>query len=268
MKVLIKGAGDLASGVAYCLYHAGFSIVMTEIEQPTMVRCSVSFGQAVYEKKVEIEGVQAVLVKNADQATKELAKSHIPIIIDPDTTILHQMEFDVVVDAILAKHNINTKIDDAPIVIALGPGFRAGVDADAVIETMRGHYLGSVIYEGEAIPNTGVPGEVGGKSIERLLRASSDGKFFAERKIGDFVHQGDVMAYCGDAPVYASIDGYLRGLLTDGLPVFKGMKIGDIDPRCEQRHCFTFSDKARSLGNATLLAIIHLSREKGLPFVL
>lgn len=258
MIVLVKGAGDLATGVAYRLKKCGFDIVMTEIKEPTTVRRTVAFSQAVYDKEVEVEGVRAVLVNNIDEINENIKAGNISIIIDEEAKIISEISPDVVVDAIIAKRNIGTTIKDAPIVIALGPGFEAGVDCHLVIETKRGHYLGKVISEGKAIPNTGIPGNIGGHTVGRIIRATDDGIIKPVAKIGDYVKEGEIVAYVGNTPVYASISGIVRGMLQDGIRVFKGMKSGDIDPRCEKEHCFTISDKARSIGGGVLEGILTL----------
>ncbi|WP_160688132.1 selenium-dependent molybdenum cofactor biosynthesis protein YqeB [Clostridium sp. C2-6-12] len=259
MIILIKGAGDLATGVAHRLKKCGFNIVMTEISEPTTVRRTVAFSQAVYDKEIEVEGIKAVLVQGKQDIYKTIEEGNIPVIVDKKAEIIEQIKPDVVVDAIIAKRNLGTKINDAEIVIALGPGFTAGVDCHCVIETKRGHYLGKAIYSGGAIPNTGVPGAIGGYTTERLIRATCDGIISPVSKIGDYVRKGDIVAYVDEAPIYAEIDGIVRGMLQEGIKVFKGMKSGDIDPRCEKDHCFTVSDKARSIGGGVLEAILYLN---------
>lgn len=258
MLVLIKGAGDLATGVAHRLKRCGFDIVMTEIEEPTTVRRTVAFSQAVYDRTVEVEGVKATLVKDIKMIKDNIANGTISVIVDKDANIIKDLKPDVVVDAIIAKKNTGTSIEDAPIVIALGPGFEAGVDCNLVIETKRGHYLGKVICEGKAIPNTGIPGNIGGYTVGRIIRATGDGIIYPVTKIGDYVEEGQVVAYVDKMPVYASISGIVRGMLQSGITVFKGMKSGDIDPRCEREHCFTISDKARSIGGGVLEGILFL----------
>ena len=158
-------------------------------------------------------------------------------------------------DAIIAKKNIGTKMTDAPLVIGVGPGFTAGIDCHRVIETKRGHYLGRVIEAGSAIPNTGIPGNVGGYTVERIIRAGEDGIFVPKVSIGDQVEAGQVVAISGNTPVRAQITGIVRGLLQEGVRVTKGMKAGDIDARCEKAHCFTISDKARAIGGGVLEAV-------------
>ncbi|MBM6837420.1 EF2563 family selenium-dependent molybdenum hydroxylase system protein [Clostridium saudiense] len=261
MLVLIKGAGDLATGVAHRLRRCGFDIVMTEIEEPTTVRRTVAFSQAIYDKTVEVEGIKATSVENIEMIKKNIANGIISVIVDKEANIIKELKPDVVVDAIIAKKNTGTSINDAPIVIAVGPGFEAGVDCQLVIESKRGHYLGKVITEGKAIPNTGIPGNIGGHTVGRIIRATSDGIIYPVAKIGDYVEEGQVVAYVDKIPVYASISGIVRGMLQEGITVFKGMKSGDIDPRCEKEHCFTISDKARSIGGGVLEGILFLKNK-------
>ena len=258
MMILIKGAGDLATGIAYRLKKSGFDIVMTEIDKPTTVRRTVAFSQAVFDNEIVIEGIKGVKVNNINEIYKEINQGNIPIIIDEKAEIIKELRPDVVVDAIIAKKNLGTNIKDAPIVIGVGPGFEAKVDCHLVVETKRGHYLGKVIEEGSAIPNTGVPGNIGGYTKERIIRASSNGKIKPVVSIGDFVKKGDVVAYVDGVEVLAQIYGIVRGMLQEGIEVFKGMKSGDIDPRCEKDHCFTISDKARSIGGGVLEAIMYM----------
>lgn len=261
MLVLIKGAGDLATGVAHRLKRCGFDVVMTEIEEPTTVRRTVAFSQAVYDCKVEVEGVKATLVKDIQMIRENIDNGIISVIVDKDANIIEVLKPYIVVDAIVAKKNTGTSIDDAPIVIALGPGFEAGVDCDLVIETKRGHYLGRVITKGKAIPNTGVPGNIGGHTVGRIIRATSHGIINSVSEIGDYVEEGQVVAYIDKIPVYASISGIVRGMLQGGIEVFEGMKSGDIDPRCKKEHCFTISDKARSIGGGVLEGILFLKNK-------
>ena len=263
MLVLIKGAGDLATGVAYRLYRAGYSIVMTDIEQPTAVRRTVAFCQCIYDGTATVEGVTSRRVETVEEVKACLERGEIPVLVDPEAAIRTQMPFDAEVDAILAKYNVNTRIDDAPIVLALGPGFTAGVDCHGVIETKRGHYLGRLILEGSAIPNTGVPRDVGGYTTQRIIRACRDGIFHPVAHIGDTVAEGDVVATVDGEPVYALMPGTVRGMLPDGLRVKQGMKSGDIDPRCECNHCFTISDKARAIGGGVLEGLLYFQNRKG-----
>lgn len=263
MLVLIKGAGDLATGVAYRLHRAGLDVVMTDIAQPTAVRRTVAFCQCIYDGTAVVEGVTARHVETVDEVRTCLSRGEIPVLVDPEARIRTELSFDAQVDAILAKYNVNTKITDAPIVLALGPGFTAGVDCHGVIETKRGHYLGRLLLEGSAIPNTGVPGDVGGYSKERIIRASQDGVFHPVAHIGDTVATGDLVAEVDGLPVHALMPGIVRGMLPDGLRVVKGMKSGDIDPRCEYDHCFTISDKARAIGGAVLEGLLYFRREHG-----
>ena len=256
MLVLIKGAGDLATGVAVRLLHAGFRLVMTDIAQPTAVRRTVAFCQCIYDGTTQVEGITARHVSTTQEVEGCWERGEVPVLVDPEAEIRHKFHFDAEVDAILAKYNVNTRLDDAPIVVALGPGFTAGVDCHAVVETKRGHYLGRVITEGSAIPNTGVPGDVGGYTKERIIRACRDGVFEPVAAIGDTVAKGDLVARVDGEPVYSQMPGIVRGMLPAGLRVTRGMKSGDIDPRCEKDHCFTVSDKARAIGGGVLEALL------------
>ncbi|MDO7785636.1 selenium-dependent molybdenum cofactor biosynthesis protein YqeB [Desulforamulus aquiferis] len=260
--VLIRGAGDLASGVAYRLLKCGMQVVMTEIARPMMVRRSVSFAEAVYEGKHSVEGVTARLVKDHQEAIKVINKGDIPILIDPAAEEALKLKPTVLVDAIIAKRNTGTTITDAPIVIGLGPGFTAGVDVHAVVETNRGHYLGRLILKGTAQPDTGLPGAVNGYTKERLVRSPANGTFNACVEINCTVKAGDILGYVGSYPIKAEIGGILRGLIKDGIKVYKGLKIGDIDPRCEERHCYTVSDKALAIAGGVLEGILYFKNKQ------
>jgi xanthine dehydrogenase accessory factor len=260
MKILIKGAGDLATGIASRLYHAGHQIVMTEIEVPLTVRRMVALSRAVYEGRAKVEDMVGVLVSDFAGIQKAHATGEIPILIDPAAEIRFEYHPDVIIDAILAKKNLGTKMTDAPFVVGIGPGFCAGEDCHCVIETQRGHTLGVAIYEGEAIPNTGIPGEVGGFSTERLIRATANGMMEPIASIGDVVEKGQVVARTGGKEVYAQMSGIVRGMLQPDVCVHQGLKIGDIDARCELFHCFTISDKARSIGGGVLEAVSRFER--------
>ncbi|NLW07292.1 MAG: EF2563 family selenium-dependent molybdenum hydroxylase system protein [Clostridia bacterium] len=257
--VVIKGGGDLASGVAHRLHQAGFQVIITEIARPTVIRRTVAFASAVYDNKVTVEGVTARLVDEAAAALAVTRQGDIAVIVDPRAEIIKAVKPEIVVDAILAKTNLGTTKDDASIVIALGPGFCAGRDVHAVVETKRGHFLGRVIWQGEAAANTGVPGLIEGYGAERVLRAPADGIFQVCRAIGDLVAAGETVATVDGIPMKATINGVLRGLLHDGLQVSKGMKAGDVDPRGQRDHCFTISDKARAIAGGVLEAILHLT---------
>lgn len=271
MLVLIKGAGDLASGVAVRLHRAGMKIVMTDIAQPTVIRRTVSFAQAVYDGACKVEDIEGQLVKNADEAMELVSNGKIPVIVDPECNILNELKFDAVVDAILAKKNMGTQITDAPIVIGLGPGFVGGEDCHAVIETQRGHQLARVLTDCAPAPDTGIPGLVGGYAKERVIKAPAAGNFVTTGKIGDIVAVDDSIGYIQTeddrkVPVRTVIPGVLRGILYDGLPVFEGMKIADVDPRPVYEHCFSCSDKARAIGGGVLEAILHFATKNNPDF--
>lgn len=264
MLVLIKGAGDLATGTAVRLARAGFSLVMTDLERPTAVRRTVAFSQCMYDGAAVVEGLTARRASGPAEALAALERGEIPVLADPGAEIRKELPFDGVVDAILAKKNLGTAITDAPIVLALGPGFTAGADCHGVVETMRGHDLGRLILEGSAAPNTGVPGNIGGYTDERLIRAPADGVFVPLAAIGDRVEAGQPVAEVTGEVVRARLTGVVRGMLPAGLAVTRGMKAGDIDPRCEARHCFTVSDKARAIAGGVLEGLLYFGRGKGL----
>ncbi|WP_288693869.1 selenium-dependent molybdenum cofactor biosynthesis protein YqeB [uncultured Brachyspira sp.] len=264
--VIVRGAGDLATGVVYSLYKAHFKVIILETQHPSAIRRKVALSEAVYDGKTKVEDIEAVLVKNYEEALNIIANKdykEIPILIDPNCEILNHIKPTFLIDAIIAKKNIGTNKSMAKYTIALGPGFTAGKDCDIVIETMRGHNLGRMYLEGEAIPNTGIPGNIGGKEAERVIHASSDGIIENIKNIGDFVREKEVIAYINNdnkkIEVIAPFEGLLRGIIRDGFKVRNGLKIADIDPRkSEYDNCFTISDKARNLGGAVLTAMMYL----------
>ncbi len=259
MLVIIRGAGDIASGIALRLYRAKIKIIMTEMAKPTAIRRTVSFSEAVYEGFTEVEDVRAELAESPTEALAAVNAGKIGILIDPQGKSISKLKLDAVVDAILAKRNLGTSLSDAPVVIGVGPGFTAGEDCHAAVETMRGHYLGRVIYRGSPLPNTNIPGLIGGFAGERVLRSPANGVFTPLFAIGDTVKTGDVAGTVDGIPMQCTLNGTLRGILPEGITVFQGMKSGDIDPRCEKAHCFSASDKALSVGGGVLEAILNLS---------
>lgn len=263
LRALIRGAGDLATGIALSFHHAGFRIVMTELARPSAIRRSVAFSEAVYDGRQAVEGVEARLC-DPREVEGALGEGMIAVVVDPESAVRHAVAPIVAVDAILAKRNLGTTRDFAPIVIGCGPGFSAGEDVDAVIETARGHELGRVILSGRAQEDTGVPGEVGGRTGERILRAPADGEVVLRRRIGDLVEAGDLVMTVGGVPVSARIAGCVRGLIREGFAATAGLKVGDIDPRGETRYCSVVSDKARAVGRAALEAALILGRDRGI----
>jgi len=258
LVVLIRGAGDLASGVAHRLHQSHFKICMTEIPHPLAVRRGVAFSEAIYEGKKEVEGVRAKFISKPEEIESVWRKGDIPILADPDGKKTRSfLKPDVLADAIMAKKNLGTQINDAPLVIGLGPGFTARKDVHIVIETNRGNNLGKMILNGSAELDTGIPGEIGGYTMERLLRTMKKGIFHPQKSIGDRVSKGSVVAVVEDFPIIAKISGVVRGLLREGIEVKKGMKVGDIDPRGKKESCFTISDKARAIGGGVLEAILY-----------
>ena len=261
MLALIRGAGDIASGAAMRLWRCGIDVVMTDLARPTAIRRTVAFSDAIVHGETTVEGLRAVRAENAAEAKKLLREGSLPVLADPECACREELAPDALVDAILAKRNLGTKIDDAPIVVGVGPGFTAGEDCHAVVETMRGHTLGRVIYSGSALPNTNIPGLIGGYAGERVLRAPADGIFCQKLEIGAVVRAGDVAGEVAGQPMRCTIDGVLRGILADGTPVFRGMKAGDVDPRCKPEYCTTASDKALAVGGGVLEAVLHLHHQ-------
>lgn len=270
--IVVRGAGDLATGTIHRLKKAGFRLLVLEAEHPAAIRRQVALSEAVYAGSARVEDVEAVRmdVELAEKKNrKELLeqemeriwkKDGVPVLVDPAGLSIAALRPAVVVDAILAKKNLGTTKEMAPLVIALGPGFTAGEDVDVVIETKRGHNLGRVIRSGSAVPNTGIPGIIGGYGKERVMHAQAEGILRNAASIGDIVEAGAVIAEIetknGMVPVEASLSGLLRGLIRDGYPVTKGFKIADIDPRKEElQNCFTISDKARCIAGSVLEVI-------------
>lgn len=256
--VLIRGAGEMASGVAHRLHQSHFKICMLEIPHPLAVRREVSFCEAIYQGEKEVEGVQAKYISKQEQIESVWKEGKIPLLVALDLKkVKHFLKPDVLIDAIMAKKNLGTQINDAPLVIGLGPGFTAGKDVHIVIETNRGHTLGKMIQNGTAEPDTGIPGDVGGYTVQRVLRTMKKGTFHPYKAIGERVNKGSVVAVVDDYPVIAGISGVVRGMLREGVEVKKGMKVGDIDPKGKKELCFTISDKARAIGGGVLEAILN-----------
>lgn len=257
--VIVRGGGDIATGTIAKLFQSGFLVLILEIDNPSAIRRKVAFCDAVFDKVAQVEDMTCVLAESKEELKDIWEKNQIPLMIDPEGRMIKELTPIAVIDGILAKKNLGTKRDMAPITIGLGPGFSAPEDVCAVIETKRGHRLGRVIYEGSAIANTGIPGIIGGYGKERVIHAPVSGKIKNTHEIGDLVEKGEVIAKIGDTPVLASLTGVLRGIIKDGYPVTKGLKIADIDPRKEeQKNCYTISDKARCVGGGALEALMHL----------
>ncbi|ADL12019.1 selenium-dependent molybdenum cofactor biosynthesis protein YqeB [Acetohalobium arabaticum] len=259
IKVLIKGGGDLATGIAYRLFQSGFTVACSELDEPSMVRRTVSFGEAVYQGEWEVEGIKARLINNKREFEQTVNDRNIPVFIADKMSLFKEvLSPQVIVDARMLKRVNDTVINEAPIVIGCGPGFSANSDVDAVVETNRGHYLGRVIYSGSAQDNTGVPGEIMGYARERVLFAPGSGVFTSSKKIGDEIKAGEEFGKVNDKVVSAAISGVIRGQIYPGIKVKEGMKIGDIDPRNKNDHCYTISDKALAIGGGVLEAILNL----------
>jgi xanthine dehydrogenase accessory factor len=254
--VVIRGGGDLGSGVALRLWRSGFPVIVLESERPIAVRRTVSFAEAVYEGQSCVEEARGRLVRSAAEAVAALAARDVPVLIDPQAQSRHLLDPEIVVDAIMAKRNMGTHRSMAPFVVALGPGFEAGDDVHAVVETNRGPHLGRVIWEGQAAPNSGEPGPVQGVTGARVLRAPGGGTLRSRRSIGDVVQEGDIIADVGGGPIVAPFTGLVRGLARDGLQVEPGMKIGDLDPRLDPRLTRLVSDKSLAVAGGVLEAVM------------
>jgi xanthine dehydrogenase accessory factor len=260
--VVLRGAGDIATGVAWRLTRAGFAVIATELARPLTVRRTVSLSNAIYEGTSLVETMRGVHVANLAGALQCIegstrANPVVPVVVAPtvDDLALSEKPF-AVVDARLAKRNIDSNRRDAQIVVGLGPGFVVGADAHAVVETNRGHHLGRVLWKGAAEPNTGVPGVVGGRGADRVLRAPTNGEVIWNVSIGDMVVEGSVVGTIGDHPIVAPFAGVVRGLIHDSVAIREGLKIGDIDPRCDKSACFEISDKALAIGGGVLEALL------------
>lgn len=261
LRILVRGAGEMASGIAYRLFRSHLKVALTEIAQPLAVRRKVSFCEAVWDGAAQVEGVRSRRVESAGQFDAVLAAGEIPVLVDPGLACREAWRPHALLDAAVAKRNLGTHRDMAELVVGFGPGFTAGVDVDLVVETNRGHDLGRLLFEGGAEPNTGVPGSTLGYAGERVLRCPRDGTFEALAEIGDRVEAGQAVGRVAGVEVRAEIPGVLRGLLRPGLAVTKGLKAGDVDPRGVREHCFTISEKARALGGSALEAVLgHFNR--------
>ena len=267
--IIVRGGGDLATGTICKLKKCGFPVLILEVEKPSAIRRNVAFCEAVYQGSQTVEGMTCHLARSPEQAERFLQEGKLTVLVDPEGASIPMLEPLAVVDAILAKRNLGTHRAMAPITVALGPGFVAGQDVDAVIETKRGHDLGRVLWEGSAAANTGIPGVIGGYGRERVIHCPAEGILRNVRKITDTVSKGEVIAVVetaeGEVPVEATLDGILRGLIRDGYPVRPGFKMADIDPRAEEyRNCFTVSDKARCIAGGVLEAILQRKGALGL----
>lgn len=273
--VIIRGAGDLATGVAQSLYEAGFRLLLLEVEKPSAIRRQVALCEAVYDGSAAVENLTCCRCRSLAEVRKVWEGEAIPLLVDPEGASIAALKPWAVVDAILAKKNLGTNRRMARHTVALGPGFTAGVDVDAVIETKRGHQLGRIIWQGTAIANTGIPGLIAGYGRERVIHSQQAGFVYGLVHIGDKVKKGQPMAVlteepissemavteCMGTPILASLTGFVRGLIRDGYQVPQGFKIADIDPRDDEReNCFTISDKARSLGGAVLTALLWMGK--------
>ncbi len=256
LVVLVKGGGELASAVAHRLVRSHFRVCLTETPHPLAVCRGVAFCEAVYDGEKEVEGVVARLVRSAPEIPECWNESKLPVIVDPEASIKDSLRPDVVVDAIMAKRNLVTKIGDALLVIGLGPGFEAPKDVHMVVETNYSNNLGRVILQGRAEADTGIPVAIGGYTTQRAIHAPQEGYFTSDRKIGDPVSAGEIIGFVKDYPLTPEIDGILRGLLRSGLVVKQGTKLAEIDPLGPKEVCYTIRDKMRAIAGGVLEAIL------------
>lgn len=256
--IVVRGGGDLATGVIHRLSKSGYSVIVLETDKPSAIRRLVAFSEAVENGSACVEGITCVCVNSVKEALKEAKPLHPVLLVDPKGESIPLLKPEILIDAIIAKKNLGTTRKMAPLTIALGPGFEAGKDVDYVVETKRGHYLGKILGKGSAIENTGIPGVIGGYGKERVIHAPAEGVFFKKFDIGDWVEAkaciGEVQTDTGEViEVKTEITGVIRGILPDGFPVTKGFKSADVDPRKEsQKHCALISDKARCLAGSVL----------------
>lgn len=258
--IVVRGGGDIATGTIHRLRRCGYPVLVLETKNPAAIRRKVAVCEAVFDGLVEIEGVLCQRADSFKDAQKIMQADRAALLVDENAQVLELFKPHILVDGILAKKNLGTNRSMADFTIALGPGFVAGIDVDCVVETMRGHQLGRLIYEGQAMPDTGIPGLIQGIGRERVLHAKAAGTIQNISQISDFVEKGQVIAKIEDVPVRASISGILRGIIRDGYPVAKGLKIADIDPRAsEKANCFTISDKARCISGGVVEALLAFS---------
>ena len=259
LTIVIKGAGEMASAIAWRLYMANFKkILMLETAQPLAVRRRVSFCEALHDGSQTVEGVKAIMADAIGGIQTAWEQGVIAVVADPEWLLSQQVRPKVAVDAILAKKNLGTRMTDAELVIGLGPGFTAGQDVHMVIETNRGHGLGRILTTGSAQTNTGVPGSIAGYTRKRVLRAPAAGHFQTTRSIGDLVKAEEIIGTVTGKNVTSMIDGVLRGLIRSETEVTRGLKIGDVDPRGQRQHCYTISEKARAIGGSVLEAVLRV----------
>jgi len=266
--VIVRGGGDVASGVIQKLHRVGFRVLVLEIAKPTSIRRTVCFSEAIYSDDIILENIAAVYARNKDEILNAWSEENVPIVIDPNGDYIEIFKPSVVVDAIIAKRNTGMNKNLAPITIAVGPGFRAGTDVDIVIESNRGHNLGRLIFKGMAEENTNKPGNIDGFTRERVLYSPCEGVLKTNHNIGDIVKKNEIIATVNKENITAKIDGILRGILGDGTYVTKYFKVGDVDPRINQiSNCYTISDKARAIGGAVLEAVLMQKRIKKIYWV-
>lgn len=262
--IVVRGGGDLATGIIQKLHRTGNHVLVLDVSKPTAIRRGVALCDAMFYGEKKVEDLVAVKISQVKEAYDLWDQGKIPILADPEGTSLEELSPMAVVDAILAKKNLGTTRDMAPITIGVGPGFHAGIDVDIVIETNRGHDLGRLIFQGPGAKNTGIPGNIMGKTVQRVIHAPATGKIENLHDIGDLVKEGEPIAHIADTPVLSKLDGVLRGIIGTGTEVFQGMKIADVDPRGDVSACTTISDKSRNIGGGVLEAFYLRKNRLGL----
>jgi xanthine dehydrogenase accessory factor len=258
-RVVVRGAGEMASGVIRHLFGSGFEVIALEVPFPVCIRRYVCYAEALFEGEVTAEGITAVLVNSVEEASVAAGDGRVPVLVDPTASQLPVLAPMAVVDGRMLKRDIDADLAMAPIVIGLGPGFVAGENCHAAVETNRGDDLGRVYFTGCPRSDTGFPAPVGGFSRQRVLRSPADGEFISNCRITDLVKAGQILGDVAGLSVVSEIDGIVRGLVHDGLMVTVGQKIGDVDPRCEKERCYKMSEKANAIGKGTLEAITTLN---------
>lgn len=264
--VIVRGAGDLGSGVVLRLVRTGIPVLVLEIPQPLAVRRAVAFAETVRRGTHQIEDVRASRIEEVGQAEDIWRAGAVPVLVDPEGAAIAALRPAVVVDARMLKRPPQTTPDVAPLTLGLGPGFVAGVHVHGVVETQRGHTLGRVYWQGHALPDTGIPEQVLHYREERVLRAPADGILETLVDIGQVVEAGTLLARVGEAEVRAPFRGAIRGMLPSGMRVTRGLKIGDLDPRANPQYCFLVSDKALAIGGGVLEAILRFPVMRSLFF--
>jgi len=256
--VIVRGGGDIASGVIATLHKEGFKVLVLEQAGPTAIRRYVSFSEAVWQGQMTVEGMTAYNAKSLDQIKKHLLEGHIVVAVDELGDLIQEFPPIALVDAMLKKKNIMTTLDMASFVVGIGPGHEVGRHCHCAIESNRGPDLGKRYYSGSPEADTGIPGQIEGVSRDRVYYAKVSGQLQVKKDIDSMVNKGDIIALIGEEEVRTAISGLVRGMIRDGTEVKSGLKIADVDPRSDLKDaCYKISDKATCIGQSVLKAIRH-----------